>query len=106
MIIAFSSIFFFSSASQLSQHAIKSSDDSFALYKIAFQWYPFLGVILTWLPAIFISYITGGQNFANFNIQLLSPCAQWLVPKKYRHKELELKSGARKIYNDESKPLH
>lgn len=66
------------------------TDDGFAFYKIAFQWYPFIGVITMWIPSIIISYLTGGQDFSNFNIQLLSPCAQKWMPKKYRHTELKL----------------
>lgn len=65
-------------------------ENDFAFYKIAFQWYALLGVIAMWLPAILISFLTGGQDFTNFNVQLLSPCVQKLLPKKYRHTELKV----------------
>lgn len=64
--------------------------EGFAFYKIAFQWYPLIGVISMWIPTIIISFLTGGQDFTNFNIQLLSPCVQMLLPKKYHHTELKL----------------
>lgn len=71
------------------QTPVHEIDDSFAFYKIAFQWYPLIGVIAMWVPAIIISFLTGGQDFTDFNIQLLSPCVQNLVPRKYRHTELK-----------------
>lgn len=42
-----------------------------------------------YIPTILISYFTGGQDFNNFNIQLLAPPIQKLVPRKYRHVELK-----------------
>ncbi|XP_055297867.1 sodium-coupled monocarboxylate transporter 2-like [Sitodiplosis mosellana] len=66
-------------------------DEGFALHKIAFQWYPLIGVILMCVPAIIISHLTGGQDLTKLNVLLLSPCAQKLVPKKYRH--IQLKRG-------------
>lgn len=64
-------------------------DDSFAFYKISFQWYAVIGVITTWIPGMIISHLTGGQNFNGFNVQLLSPAVRHLVPMKYRHTELK-----------------
>lgn len=64
-------------------------DDGFAFYKIAFQWYPAIGLVLAWIPAMIVSYFTGGQNFDGFNVQLLAPCVQCWVPRKYRHTELK-----------------
>lgn len=75
-------------------------EEGFAFYKIAFQWYPLLGVISMWIPSIIISYLTGGQDFTNFNMQLLSPCVQKLIPKKYHHTELKLISHVKKPQND------
>lgn len=88
-----------------SSYDFDTPEDGFALYKIAFQWYPLIGVISMWIPSIIISYLTGGQDFTNFNIQLLSPCVQKLVPKKYRHTELKFISSVMKpqsVANDEN----
>lgn len=41
------------------------------------------------IPSIIFSHLTGGQDFANFDAQLLSPCIRKLVPKKYQHTELK-----------------
>lgn len=71
-------------------------EKGFAFYKIAFQWYPFLGVIFMWIPAAIVSYLTGGQDFTNFNIKLLAPCIQHLMPKKYRHTEMKVMSNGNK----------
>lgn len=43
-----------------------------------------------WIPGVIISYLTGGQDFNGFNVQLLSPLARHLVPKKIRHTELKI----------------
>lgn len=67
----------------------KAVDENFAFYKIAFQWYPIIGVISMVIPAIIVSFLTGGQDLTNFNVQLLSPCVQKLLPEKYRHTELK-----------------
>lgn len=64
-------------------------NDDFTFYKISFQWYSTIGVLCMWIPAIIISHLTGGQNFENFNVQLLSPVVRGLVPKKYRLTELK-----------------
>lgn len=54
------------------------------------------------IPAIIISYLTGGQDLQKLNIQLLSPCAQKFLPKKYRH--IQLKRGSiRQKTEDEKK---
>lgn len=42
-----------------------------------------------WIPAMIISYLPGGQNFDYFNVQLLAPCLQSWVPRKYRHSEMK-----------------
>lgn len=44
--------------------------------------------MLTWVPAIIVSYLTGGQDLNKFNIRLLSPCIQKLLPMRYRRVEL------------------
>lgn len=59
--------------------------DEFAFHKISFQWYSTIGVFLTWIPAVIVSHLTGGQDLNKFNIRLLSPCIQKLLPVKYRH---------------------
>lgn len=65
------------------------ADDGFAFYKISFQWYSTIGLIMTWIPAVIISHLTGGQDLSKFNIQLLSPFVQNMLPIKYRHIELK-----------------
>lgn len=74
-------------------------NNDFAFYKIAFQWYPALGVLSMWIPAMIISYLTGGQNFDHFNVELLAPCVQGWVPRKYRHTEMKL-MNKKDDYND------
>lgn len=64
------------------------TDDGFAFHKISFQWYSTIGVFLTWIPALIVSHLTGGQNLDQFNIRLLAPCIQKLLPIKYHHVEL------------------
>lgn len=63
-------------------------DDGFAFYKISFQWYSVIGTIMFWIPAVIISHLTGGQDLNKFNIKLLSPFIQRMLPLKYRHTEL------------------
>lgn len=43
-----------------------------------------------WVPAVIVSHLTGGQDLDKFNIQLLSPFVQKMLPMKYRHTELKL----------------
>lgn len=64
-------------------------NDGFAFYKIAFQWYSTIGVVMTWIPGIIISHLTGGLDLNKFNIKLLSPFVQKMLPSKYRHIELK-----------------
>lgn len=64
-------------------------NEDFAFYKISFQWYAIIGVITMWIPSIIISHLTGGQDFNEFNVQLLSPAVRHLVPKKCRHTEMK-----------------
>lgn len=64
-------------------------DESFAFYKISFQWYAFIGVAAMIIPSIIVSHLSGGQDFTRFDIQLLSPCIRKLLPKKYQHTELK-----------------
>lgn len=77
------------------------SEDEFALHKIAFQWYPVLGVFLMIIPAIIISHLTGGQDLTKLNIQLLSPCAQKFMPKKYRHFQLKRENNGKAGHENE-----
>lgn len=69
--------------------ATNELNDGFALHTISFQWYPVIGAFMTWIPAIIASYLTGGQDMSKFNIQLLSPIVQRMLPKRYQHTELE-----------------
>ncbi|XP_031621567.1 uncharacterized protein LOC116339681 [Contarinia nasturtii] len=78
------------------------NNEGFAFYKIAFQWYPLLGVISMWIPSVIISYLTGGQDFKKFNAQLLSPCVRKLLPIKYRHTELKLIKSQKAPADDEN----
>lgn len=49
-----------------------------------------LGTLLTWIFGISISYFTGGQNLNELNVNLLSPGIKKLLPKRYRHTQLQL----------------
>lgn len=86
-------------------------EGDFAFYKIAFQWYSVIGVIMMWIPTVIVSHLTGGTDLRTFNFKLLSPCIEALIPKKYRHTELkqisrvgqsEIKSDNMKIENEDS----
>lgn len=50
-----------------------------------------------WIPAVIVSHLTGGQDLSKFNINLLSPFIQRMLPAKYRH--TELKPIGKKISN-------
>lgn len=41
-----------------------------------------------WIPAVIVSHLTGGQDLSKFNIKLLSPFIQKMLPMKYHHTEL------------------
>lgn len=75
------------------------SDEGFALYKIAFQWYSLVGILAMYVPAIIVSHLTGGTDFKTFNFKLLSPCIEALMPRKYRHTELKLISNGNQSQN-------
>lgn len=42
-----------------------------------------------WIPAVIVSHLTGGQDLSKFNIKLLSPFIQRMLPMKYHHTELK-----------------
>lgn len=65
-------------------------DDEFAFHKISPHWYTLIGVLVMWTTAVIIAYITGGRDLTNFNVQLLTPIGQKLMPKKYRHTQLKV----------------
>lgn len=69
---------------------IPQSNDGFAFYKISFMWYGPIGALITWISCIIISYLTGGQDLNEMNLNLLAPCIKNLLPKKYRHTQLQL----------------
>lgn len=64
----------------------------FEFYKIAFLWYGPIGVLTMWTSAIIISHLTGGQDLTKFNLDLLAPCVQYMLPKKYKQLELQVLS--------------
>lgn len=76
-------------------------DEGFSLYKIAFMWYGPLGGVIAWIAATIISYVTGGQDLNELDVNLLAPCIKYLLPKKYRH--VELKRIEQKLSRDQEK---
>lgn len=54
------------------------------------QWYGPIGTAITWICCIIISYLTGGQDLNELNLNLLAPCVQQLLPRKYRHTQLHV----------------
>lgn len=56
------------------------------------------------IPAIIISHLTGGQDLTKLNIQLLSPCAQKFMPKKYRHIKLKRETNGKIGRESEDEP--
>lgn len=64
-------------------------DDGFAFYKISFQWYSTIGAIMTWIPAIIVSHLTGGRDMNKYNINLISPVIRSWLPESYQHAELK-----------------
>lgn len=65
-------------------------DEGFAFHKISFQWYPAIGAVMTWITAIFVSYLTGGPDMSKFDIKLFSPFIQKMLPNKYHLTELKI----------------
>lgn len=63
--------------------------EEFAFYKISFMWYGPIGLVLTWTIGIVTSVLTGGNDLNQFNMNLLSPYVKRLLPKKYRHIQLQ-----------------
>lgn len=55
---------------------------------------------MTWIPAIIVSYFTGGPDMSKFNIQLFAPFVQKMLPKRYHH--IELKTTEEKIFPDKT----
>lgn len=64
----------------------------FTVIRIRFtrQWYGPLGAAIFWISCIVISYLTGGQDLNELDLNLLAPCIRNLLPKKYRHTHLQV----------------
>lgn len=73
-------------------------DDGFAFYKISFQWYSAIGVLITWITAIIVSYFTGGPDMSKFNIKLFPPFIQKMLPERYHL--IELENADKKIFHE------
>lgn len=43
-----------------------------------------------WISGIIISFLTGGQDLRDLNLNLLSPGVKYLLPVKYRHKQMDV----------------
>lgn len=57
-------------------------------------------MILTWIPAIIVSHLTEtNEDLNKFNIHLLSPCIQKLLPMRYRRVELVTTEKKNSIIN-------
>lgn len=59
-------------------------DDTFALHKISFAWYPVIGAMIVWIVGIPVSYITGGQCLKKLEKRLISPISHFLLPRDMR----------------------
>lgn len=64
--------------------------EGFSLYRMSFIWYSFVGGVIFWVVAIVVSHLTGAQDLSKLDINLLSPVIQRLMPKRYRHTELQV----------------
>lgn len=76
-------------------------DHPFSIYRMAFMWYPIAGTIIFALIAIPVSHLTGAQDIEKLDLNLLSPVAKCLVPKRLRHIEMQL-CTATKVSPDKS----
>lgn len=57
---------------------------------MSFLWYPFAGAVICFAIGIIVSHLTGSQDLDKLDIKLISPVAQFLLPKRLRHTELQL----------------
>lgn len=48
-----------------------------------------IGALLTWIPAIIVSYFTGGPDMTKFNIKLFAPFVQKMLLAKHRLNEVK-----------------
>lgn len=81
-------------------------DDSFSIYKIAFPWYPLIGGLIVILVGAPLSHLIGPQDsIKTLNPNLISPIAQCLIPKRFRHKEIHLSRKDLQLSDDE-KNMH
>lgn len=72
----------------LSTISFKSSTDWVSIF--ISKWYGPFGVVITWVSCIVISHLTGGQDLNALDLNLLAPCIKNLLPKKYRHTQLQV----------------
>lgn len=56
---------------------------------MAYRYGP-LGAVVTWIIAIIVSYLTGGEDIKKLNLNLLAPCIQNLLSQKYHQAELRV----------------
>lgn len=67
-------------------------ENSFSIYKIAFPWYSFIGGLLVFVFGIPLSHFIGPpDSIETLNPSLISPVAQFLIPKRLLHKEIPLR---------------
>lgn len=57
---------------------------------MSFLWYPFAGAFICISIGIIVSHLTGSQNLEKLDINLISPVAQFLIPRRLRHTEMQL----------------
>ncbi|KZC04500.1 PREDICTED: sodium-coupled monocarboxylate transporter 1-like [Dufourea novaeangliae] len=57
----------------IESHSTDDSDDVASIYKISYLWYSAIGCILTVLVGVVVSYVTGFQDPADLDHDLLSP---------------------------------
>ncbi|CAK9818228.1 Sodium-coupled monocarboxylate transporter 1 [Anthophora plagiata] len=57
----------------ISSHLNNTRDETRSIYKISYLWYSAIGCILTMLIGVAVSYVTGFQNPADLDQNLLSP---------------------------------
>lgn len=70
--------------------------ETFSFYSMSFQWYPFVGTLITWLVGIGLSH-TMACNEQPVDASLLSPWVRWMLPEaaaKPSHTEMQLMSGS------------
>jgi hypothetical protein len=65
-------------------------DDNFSIGKISYMWYTVIGLLITLVVGVLISYLTGSVALKDIRVSLIAPPAQWMLPKELLEVQLSL----------------